>query len=165
MSENRPIVRIPEPLYSSSVEDSRPSGESQFDYVDPRNREYQIEMERIATLHLQRIGACLAPGAVKERACEAESSGVEASVVIPVRNRERTIADAVQSAFSQSTDFRFNVIVVDNHSTDRTSEILRGMSDPRLVHLAPERTDLGIGGCWNHALYSKWCGRFAVQSA
>ena len=166
LSESHPIVRIPEALYSSSVWDSRPSGERQFDYVDPRNRAYQLEMEQIATLHLQRIGAYITPGvirAVRDRAYSGESFDVEASVVIPVRNRERTIADAVQSACRQSTDFPFNVIVVDNHSTDGTTEVLRGATDPRLVHLIPERTDLGIGGCWNLALYSKWCGRYAVQ--
>jgi glycosyltransferase involved in cell wall biosynthesis len=86
-----------------------------------------------------------------------------ASVVIPVRNRERTILDAVSSALEQKTSFEFNVIVVDNHSTDRTTELLRGIKDPRLVHLIPTRTDLGIGGCWNEAIYSTECGRYAVQ--
>jgi hypothetical protein len=162
ISEKYPIVRIPEPLYSAAVEDSRPSGERQFDYVDPRNRDYQIEMEDAATAHLKRIGAWLAPEFRKVQA-SSESFDVEASVIIPVRNRERTIRDAVHSALSQSAAFSFNVIVVNNHSTDGTTDILRGISDPRLVHLVPERTDLGIGGCWNAALTSSACGRYAVQ--
>jgi hypothetical protein len=162
LSEKFPILRIPETLYSSSITDTRPTGEKQFDYVDPKNRDYQIEMEEVATAHLKRIGAWLPPefrGVTRTN----EAFPVEASVIIPVRNRERTILDAVQSALSQVTDFFFNVIVVDNHSTDRTPEILRGNRDPRLMHLIPDRRDLGIGGCWNAALASKDCGRYAVQ--
>ena len=131
ISEKHAIVRIPEPLYSASMIDARPTGQKQFDYVDPRNRDYQIEMERIATAHLKRIGAWLQPHFEKVPAA-AETFPVKASVVIPVRNRERTILDAVQSALVQSADFEFNVIVVDNHSTDRTTEILRGISDSRV---------------------------------
>jgi hypothetical protein len=162
ISSKFPVVRIPEPLYSSSVADARPTGQKQFDYVDPRNRDYQIEMERIATAHLKRTGAYLEPRfeAVPELA---DSFAVRASVVIPVRNRERTILDAVNSVLAQKTDFDFNVIVVDNHSTDRTTELLRGVGDSRLVHLIPGRRDLGIGGCWNEAIYSARCGRYAVQ--
>ena len=161
ISEKHAVVRIPEPLYSASTPDARPTGEKQFDYVDPRNRDYQIEMERIATAHLKRIGACLLPQFAKVPV--AEKNPIKASVVIPVRNRERTILDAVQSALVQSTDFEFNVIVVDNHSTDRTTEILRGISDPRVKHIVPERRDLGIGGCWNEAIYSSDCGQFVIQ--
>ncbi len=161
ISENHAIVRIPEPLYSASMTDARPTGEKQFDYVDPRNRDYQIEMERIATAHLKRIGAWLEPQF--DQVPVAETFPVKASVVIPVRNRERTILDAVQSALVQSGDFEFNVIVVDNHSTDRTTEILRGISDLRVKHIVPERRDLGIGGCWNEAIYSKDCGQYVVQ--
>jgi hypothetical protein len=162
ISEEYPIVRIPEPLYKASQLDSRPTGQKQFDYVDPRNREYQIEMESIATDHLKRIGAWLEPQF--ERVPEpAEKLPIRASVVIPVRNRERTILDAVRSALSQKTDFEFNVIIVDNHSTDRTTQILREISDPRVVHIMPERTDLQIGGCWNEALFSSHCGRYAAQ--
>jgi hypothetical protein len=162
LSEKFPVVHIAEPLYEFSVQDTRPSGEKQFDYVDPRNRDYQIEMENIATAHLQRIGAWLPPD-FRPLPQSSEAFPVEASVIIPVRNRERTIGDAVQSALSQSTRFPFNVIVVDNHSTDRTTEILRSIGDSRLVHLTPDRQDLGIGGCWNEALHSKACGRYAVQ--
>jgi hypothetical protein len=162
ISEKYPVVRIPEPLYASSVADSRPSGQKQFDYVDPRNREYQVEMECIATAHLKRIGAWLEPR-FEPVPVSTGHFPVRASIVIPVRNRERTILDAVQSAMSQKTDFDFNVIVVDNHSTDRTTEILRGVADSRLVHMVPKRQDLGIGGCWNEAIYSSHCGRYAVQ--
>jgi hypothetical protein len=162
LSEKFPIVRIPEPLYGSSIADDRPSGEKQFDYVDPKNRDYQIEMEATATAHLKRIGAWLAPQ-FRRVVPTTDPFAVEASVIIPVRNRERTILDAVRSALSQTTDFRFNVIVVDNHSTDRTTEILRSNSNSLLVHVIPDRQDLGIGGCWNAALHSPACGRYAVQ--
>lgn len=162
ISEKHAIVRIPEPLYSASMIDARPTDQKQFDYVDPRNRDYQIEMERIATAHLKRIGACLPPH-FEQVSAAAETFPVKASVVIPVRNRERTILDAVQSALVQSADFEFNVIVVDNHSTDRTTEILRGIGDSRVKHIVPERRDLGIGGCWNEAIYSGDCGQYAVQ--
>ncbi|MFZ0676348.1 glycosyltransferase family 2 protein [Candidatus Binatus sp.] len=161
ISEKHAIVRIPEPLYSASAVDARTTGEKQFDYVDPRNRDYQIEMERIATAHLKRIGALLQPQF--EKVPPAEKFLKTVSVVIPVRNRERTILDAVRSALLQSTDFDFNVIVVDNHSTDSTTEILRGISDPRVKHIVPERRDLGIGGCWNEAIYSKDCGQYVLQ--
>src|ERR1700683_2658468 len=162
ISEKHAIVRIPEPLYRGATIDARPTGEKQFDYVDPRNRDYQIEMERIATAHLKRIGAWLQPQFEKVPAAS-EMCPVKASVVIPVRNRERTILEAVQSALVQSADFKFNVIVVDNHSTDRTTEILRGISDSRLKHIVPQRRDLGIGGCWNEAIYSIDCGQYAIQ--
>ena len=165
ISERRPVVRIPEPLYGASVVDSRPTGQKQFDYVDPKNRDYQIEMERIATEHLKRIGAWLEPNfmAVPTPPSSNREFPVRASIVIPVRNRERTILDAVHSALGQKTSFAFNVVVVDNHSSDRTGEILRGVSDSRLVHVVPQRRDLGIGGCWNEAIYSQHCGRYAVQ--
>ena len=162
LSEKFPIVRIPEPLYEASVADDRPSGEQQFDYVDPRNRDYQIEMEDVATAHLRRIGAWLPPEFQSVPRSD-DAFPVEASVIIPVRNRERTILDSVRSALSQSTAFPFNVIVVDNHSTDQTTEILRGFTDSRLVHIIPARTGLGIGGCWNTALASPSCGRYSVQ--
>jgi hypothetical protein len=161
LSEQYPLVRIAEPLYEASLSDARPTGEKQFDYVDPRNRQYQIEMETIATQHLQRIGACLPPSL--KRVEHVSSQAAAASVIIPVRNRARTIRDAVHSALSQDATFPFNVIVVDNHSTDGTTELLRSIGDSRLVHVIPERTDLAIGGCWNDAIYSPLCGRYAVQ--
>lgn len=162
LSEKFPIVRITEALYAASVADARPSGEQQFDYVDPRNRDYQVEMEEVATAHLRRIGAWL-PAEFRQVQQSNEKFPVEASVIIPVRNRERTIRDAVQSVLSQVTPFSFNVIVVDNHSTDRTTEILREMAEARLVHAIPDRHDLGIGGCWNAGLALPACGRYAVQ--
>ena len=162
ISEKWPIVRIPEPLYSASAADVRPTGQKQFDYVDPKNRTFQVEMERIATEHLKRIGAYLEPN-FRPLPTPSDKFPVRASVVIPIRNRERTILDAVKSALGQRADFPFNIIVVDNHSTDRTTELLRGVTDSRLIHLIPERTDLGIGGCWNEAIYSAQCGRYAIQ--
>jgi glycosyltransferase involved in cell wall biosynthesis len=144
--------------------DQRASGQKVFDYVDPGRREYQLEMEKVATQHLQRIGAFLeTPSDVPLE--EEGPYPFEASVVIPVKNRSRTIADAVRSALSQATSFDFNVIVVDNHSSDETTKILRDIAaeDARLVHLVPKRRDLLIGGCWNEAVYSPHCGRIAVQ--
>jgi hypothetical protein len=157
------VLRLPECLYTRVEGDLRSSGEGQFDYVDPRNREAQLDLEEVCTRHLERIGARLRP-----RFSAVEDDGaypVEASVVIPVRNREKTIAEAVGSALGQQAPFRFNVIVVDNHSTDATPVILDSLarSHPALVHLVPGRGDLGIGGCWNEAIRSPQCGRFAVQ--
>jgi len=162
LSERAPVVRVPEPLYASGPLETRPSGEAQFDYVDPRNREAQVELERVATEHLRRIGALLPPEFAPVSLPD-ERFPVTASVVIPVRNRERTILDAVASALSQQAPFPFNVIVVDNHSTDGTTEMLGGVRDPRLVHVVPQRRDLGIGGCWDEALFHPRCGRYAVQ--
>src|SRR5579884_1078403 len=163
LSEHFPIVHIAEPLYQAGEIDMRPTGQKQFDYVDPRNRDYQLEMERIATDHLKRIGAFLKPRTRRTDRDSHFSSSTIASVVIPVRNREKTIKEAVESAFSQHTSKAFNLIVVDNHSTDGATEFLRSVRDSRLVHIIPKRRDLGIGGCWNEAIYSAACGRFAVQ--
>ena len=157
------IFHLNEYLYTSEMLDMRKSGEKQFDYVNPRNREVQIEMEQAVTEHLTIIGALVDNKKYKEPQFSLGDFPVEASVIIPVFNREKTIADAVRSALSQEASFEYNVIVVDNHSTDNTGKILREISDPRLVVIVPERTDLGIGGCWNEAVYSKSCGRFAVQ--
>jgi Glycosyl transferase family 2 len=164
LSIDSPILRIPEPLYTRTAVDQHAEGEKIFDYVDPRNRDYQIEMERIATGYLKRIGAFLEPD-FAEVPESPERFPVEASVIIPVRNRVKTIADAVKSALSQRTEFPFNVIVVDNHSNDGTSYVLQKLAaqDAKLIHIVPARTDLGIGGCWNEAIYSEHCGRYAVQ--
>lgn len=158
------IVRIPEPLYTVGQSDTRKSGEKQFDYVDPRNRGVQLELEHAFTVILQRIGARLSASRATINPDEQEFP-VEASVIIPVRNRARTIADAVRSALAQTPEFSFNVIVVDNHSTDGTTDILSELAaaDPRVIHLIPESTTLGIGGCWNLAVNHSCCGRFAVQ--
>lgn len=160
-----PIVRVPQPLYTVTETDLRTSGQKQFDYVNPRNRSIQIEMEKICTEHLKHIGGYLQPGAGKRIESYDGTFPVEASVIIPVRNRERTIADAVKSALDQKFDSPFNVIVVDNHSTDGTTHILAGLAaqDSRLIHIIPESNDLGIGGCWNLAVNDSRCGRFAVQ--
>jgi hypothetical protein len=158
------VLRVPEPLYTRIPLDLRATGERQFDYVDPRRREYQLEMERVVTEHLKRIGAYLKPE-FQHLSQEEIEFPVHASVIIPVRNRERTISDAVNSALTQRPPFSFNVIVVDNHSTDRTTQILSRIAaeEHRLIHLRPQRTDLGIGGCWNEAIFSQHCGTYAVQ--
>ena len=160
-----PIVRMPQPLYTIAETDFRTSGQKQFDYVNPRNRDVQIEMEAACTEHLRLIDGYLKPGAGTSVNTDEGRFPVLASVIIPVRNRERTVADAVKSALSQQLDGPYNVIVVDNHSTDGTTKILSDLAkaDKRLVHIIPERTDLGIGGCWNLAVNDSRCGRFAVQ--
>jgi hypothetical protein len=164
LSERGPIVHLSEPTYCVAAAVEQKTGEAHFSYVDPRNRGYQIEMERVATAHLKRVGAWLPPPTARP-VDDGTRFPVECSVVIPVRNRVRTVADAVGSALSQDADFPFNVIVVDNHSTDGTSDVLRDLAakSDRLVHLIPARRDLGIGGCWNEAIYSDRCGRYAVQ--
>ena len=161
------IVHVNEYLYTEVESDNRKSGEKQFDYVDPRNRAVQIEMEKVCTEHLKRIGAWLAPEFKDPdlREFGPQEFPVTASVVIPVFNRIRTVKDAVQSALSQECDFPFNVIVVDNHSTDGTTQLLEELaaSDSRLVHVIPVKHDLGIGGCWNLAVHHQMCGEYAVQ--
>ena len=157
------IVHLQEYLYTEAESDLRQSGEKQFDYVNPANREVQLENERACTDHLKQIGARLAADEFDDLPNDDTAYPVEASVIIPVRNRERTIADAITSALAQETDFAFNVIVVDNHSTDGTTEAIRAIHDERVVHLIPEAQDLGIGGCWDLAVRHPACGRFAVQ--
>ena len=159
------IVHINEYLYTEIETDSRKSGEKQFDYVDPKNRAVQIEMEKICTEHLKRIGAYLKPGFKEPEAALGSGFPVVASVVIPVFNRVRTVKDAVESALAQKCDFPFNVIVVDNHSSDGTTRILEEIAekDPRLIHVIPSKHDLCIGGCWNLAVHHEMCGEYAVQ--
>ena len=163
LSRQGEIFHINECLYTEEETDLRASGVKQFDYVNPRNREVQIEMEHAATAHLAAIGAKIDPGFYRRPDFNEQEFEIEASVVIPVYNREKTIMDAVESALGQKTSFKFNVIVVDNHSTDKTTELLNSLHDDRLIHIIPERTDLGIGGCWNMAINDDHCGRFAVQ--
>ncbi len=164
ISRSYPIVHIPEYLYTVKEVDRRTTGEKLFDYVDPLNRAVQVEMEQVCTGHLKAISAYLPP-TFKALPPEEKTFSVEASVIIPVRNRARTIEDAITSALSQETTFPFNVIVVDNHSTDGTTEKLlaRAGSDARLIVICPERTDLGIGGCWNLGIHHPACGKYAVQ--
>lgn len=164
LSQTHLPVRINEYLYKEQELDLRLSGEKQFDYVSPQNRAAQIEMEQVFTQHLKKINAFL-PQRVKKINFSAENIPVEASVIIPVRNRAKTVADAVKSALRQKADFSFNIIVVDNHSTDGTSEILAALSaeNQQVIHLIPDRHDLGIGGCWQFAIENPVCGKFAVQ--
>ncbi len=163
ISRNGQLVHLNEYLYTEEEYDLRASGEKQFDYVNPRNREVQLEMEQAVTHHLREVGALVDTVSYVTPDFKEQQFEYEASVVIPVFNRERTICDAVDSALSQKAAFKYNVIVVDNHSTDDTTRLLRQYDDPRLVHIIPERTDLGIGGCWNTAVADDRCGRFAVQ--
>ena len=163
LSEETELTHIHEYLYTETEEDTRRSGEKQFDYVDPRNRQVQIERENVFTHYLKRTGAYLPPVESTVDLSEGDFE-YEASVIIPVRNRVRTIEDAIRSVLAQETHFPFNLIIIDNHSTDGTSEAIeRYKEDKRIVHLIPERMDLGIGGCWNYGVHHPLCGRFAVQ--
>ncbi|MDD3787274.1 MAG: glycosyltransferase family A protein [Petrimonas sp.] len=162
VSQRHPLVHINEYLYTEIEEDTRASGQKIFDYVDPKNRAVQIEMEQACTRHLKDVGAYLKP---KFEKIEFDKGAFEyeASVIIPVRNRIKTIKDAIESVLKQKTDFKFNLIVVNNHSTDGTTEAIDEFKDERLIHIIPERDDLGIGGCWNMGVHSEKCGKFAVQ--
>jgi hypothetical protein len=163
-SQKYDIIRIPEYLYSTIESDARKSGVKQFDYVDPKNREVQLEMEAACTEHLKDIGAYLEPK-FNTIDIDHDSFEIEASVIIPVKNRSKTISDAIDSVLKQVTDFKFNLFVVDNYSNDGTTEKIDAYAekDDRVIHLTPLRKDLGIGGCWNEAVHHKNCGRFAVQ--
>ena len=163
VSQEAELVHINEYLYSDVELDTRKSGEKIFDYVDPKNRGVQIEMEEACTAHLKAIGGYLAPE-FKKIEFSAGNFEYEASVIIPVRNRIRTIRDAIKSVLLQKTNFKFNLIVIDNHSTDGTTETIDEFKDDeRVIHLIPERQDLGIGGCWNLGVHHEKCGKFAVQ--
>lgn len=163
LSQKASLVHINEYLYSEVENDNRKSGEKIFDYVDPKNRGVQIEMEAACTEHLKAIGGYLEPR-FEKIAFDEGNFEYEASVIIPVRNRVRTIADAIESVLKQQTNFKFNLIIIDNHSTDGTTEAIdRFAADERVVHLIPERNDLGIGGCWNLGVHHPKCGKFAVQ--
>lgn len=169
LSRKGEIFHINELLYTEEELDTRKSGEKQFDYVNPRNREVQIEMEQAVTRHLGAIGALIDTAFYRQPDFDEQDFEYEASVIIPVFNREKTVADAVKSALDQKCNFKFNVIVVNNHSTDKTGEILETLSKEYNVQssmlnvIVPERNDLGIGGCWNEAINSDYCGKFAVQ--
>ncbi|MCJ7448196.1 MAG: glycosyltransferase family 2 protein [Bacteroidales bacterium] len=164
VSQKSIIVHIPEMLYTEIEPDLRKSGEKQFDYVDPRNRSVQIEMELACTDHLKKVNAWLKPQ-FREIRFDSEKFAYEASVIIPVKNRVTTIGDAIKSVLSQETKFKFNLIVIDNYSTDGTSDIIQSFAetDNRVIHIIPERFDLGIGGCWNEGIFSEQCGKFAIQ--
>jgi hypothetical protein len=164
ISQHASLVHIQELLYSEVESDTRKTGEKQFDYVDPRNRAVQIEMEDACTQHLKDINAWLKP-VFREIAPDADKFDTEVSVVIPVKNRVKTVGDAIRSVLSQKTNYSFNLIIVDNYSTDGTTEVIRSFAEKesRIVHIIPERKDLGIGGCWNEAIFSKKCGKYAIQ--
>lgn len=163
VSQSAELVHINEYLYTEIEEDTRKSGEKIFDYVDPKNRQVQIEMEKACTQHLKDIGGYLPP-VFKEVDFSAVDFPVEASVIIPVRNRIKTIKDAIESVLIQETNFKFNLIIVDNYSTDGTAEAIDAFSsDERLIHIIPENKELGIGGCWNVGVHDVHCGKFAIQ--
>ncbi|MDA3860292.1 MAG: glycosyltransferase family A protein [Melioribacteraceae bacterium] len=164
VSQSLPLVRVPEFLYSTIELNTLDSEAEHFAYVDPKNRETQIEMEKAATEHLKNINAYLPPN-FKDVDFGKEKFETEASVVIPVFNRANTIGDAIDSVMKQKADFKFNLIVVDNHSTDGTTEILKEYIDKfdNIIHIIPERNDLGIGGCWNVAIDDEHCGEFSLQ--
>ena len=164
LSLERLPLHVDEFLYTEVEQDTRLSGQKQFDYVDPRNRSRQVEMERACTRHLRALNAYLHGNECDEVCLEDGDFPVEASVVIPVRNRVRTIEDAIRSVLGQEAAFPFNLIVVDNHSTDGTTDAIRSFSsDGRVIHVIPDRDDLGIGGCWNVAVHHPKAGRFLVQ--
>ena len=163
VSQKKQIVHLPELLYTEIELDTRKSGEKMFDYVDPRNRERQIEMEQACTEHLKAIRGYLKPIFKKIEFSE-KNFPVEASVIIPVRNRVKTIGDAIDSVLKQITSFDFNVIIIDNHSSDGTTTLIKNYADDkRVVHVIPDRDDLGIGGCWNEGVAHEKCGKFAIQ--
>lgn len=163
VSQKGELVHINEYLYTEIEQDNRKSGEKMFDYVDPKNRAVQVEMEKICTQHLKDINGYLPPK-FKHIKFEDESFEYEASVIIPVYNRIKTVRDAIASVLSQKTNFKFNLIVIDNHSTDGTKEAIDDYAkDKRLIHLIPDRHDLGIGGCWNYGVHHAQCGKFAIQ--
>ncbi len=164
ISQTYSLIRIPEFLYSVEKIEPEEKSEKQFEYVNPKNREAQIEMEQAVTNHFKKIGAFL-KAENKEINFDESNFPVEASVIIPVRNRIKTIREAIKSALKQKTDFELNVIVVDNYSTDGTTELLKKIAknDKRLIHFVPERKDLGIGGCWNEAVHHTLCGKFSCQ--
>lgn len=164
ISQQHKLIRMPEFLYSEVETDTHQSGQNMFDYVDPKNRRLQREMERACTDHLIKVGAYLGPK-FKKIVFDQGVFPVEASVIIPVRNRAKTIEDAITSVLSQKTTFEFNLIVVDNFSTDGTTDILKSFTakDDRIMHLIPDRKDLGIGGCWNAGVAHEQCGKFAIQ--
>lgn len=166
LTEKYSLEHINEYLYSEVELDTRKTGEKLFDYVDPKNRASQIEMEQAATEYLKEVGGYLKPGFKDVDITEGEFP-VEMTVMIPVRNRIRTIRDAIDSALQQKTTFKYNVFVVENgpecHSTDGTTEAVDEYTDPRLIHVVTERRDLCVGGSWNLAAHDPRCGRFIVQ--
>ncbi len=165
LSQLGSIIRIPEYLYVVEASEEVGTEEQHFSYVDPKNREVQIEMEKAVTQHLMDVGAYVHPPFKEIDLSSVKDFEYEASVIIPVRNRVKTLGDAIESVLKQRTSFKFSLIVIDNHSTDGTTEIIHSFAqkDNRVIHLIPERTDLGIGGCWNEGVHHQLCGKYAVQ--
>ena len=164
ISRHSSVVRISEPLYSVLLTNESSDKENNFEYVDPKNRKVQIEMEQVAIHHLKKNGAYIG-SASKKSVSFVDKFKCEASVIIPVKNRLNTISDAIKSALMQKTNFNFNIIIVDNHSDDGTTNTISKISkaDRKVIHIIPNRNDLGIGGCWNEAIIHPECGKFAVQ--
>ena len=164
ISQKHSVVHLPEQLYTIVETDTRKSGEKLHDYVDPRNRDVQIEMETACMDHLKKINAWLKPE-FRQISLDDENFNYDASVIIPVKNRVKTISDAIKSVLSQDTKFKFNLIVIDNYSSDGTTDVIKtfAAADKRLIHVIPEREDLGIGGCWNEGVFHPQCGKFAIQ--
>ncbi|MEE9431228.1 MAG: glycosyltransferase family A protein [Melioribacteraceae bacterium] len=164
ISQNYSLIRIPEYLYTAIEDDTRKSGEKQFDYVDPKNQQAQLEKERAVTNHLKNIKAFV-DSTFEPIAIDDSEFEFEASVIIPVRDRANTIGDAIESVLKQKTNFKFNLIIVDNHSTDGTTDAIEQSANKndKIIHVIPERTDLQIGGCWNEGIMNENCGRFSVQ--
>jgi hypothetical protein len=165
LSQLGKFFRIPEFLYTVESTENVGTEAKHFSYVDPKNREVQLEMEKAVTLHLINIGAYVHPPFKEIDLSLTKDFEYDASVIIPVKNRVKTIGDAIESVLKQKTNFKFNLIIVDNHSTDGTTEVINSLSkkDDKLIHYIPERNDLGIGGCWNAAAHHQLCGKFAVQ--
>lgn len=165
ISQNYPLFHIQEFLYTVEKKEQLGTEDKHFSYVDPKNRQVQIEMESACTEHLKEVGAYIKPEQKRIEFKDNNEFEFEASVIIPVRNRAKTIGDAIKSVLSQKTNFNFNLIIVDNHSTDGTTEVIsqNAKEDGRVIHIIPDRKDLGIGGCWNEAVHHSKCGRFACQ--
>ncbi len=165
ISQTKPLIRIPEFLYTINTSEDLGSEEKHFSYVDPKNREVQIEMEKAVTNHLKAINALLQPPFAEVDLASDKNFEYEASVIIPVRNRVKTVGDAIDSVLKQKTNFKFNLIIVDNHSNDGTTDVIKTKSKitDNIIHLIPDRNDLGIGGCWNEAVHHPSCGKFAIQ--
>ena len=164
ISETSSIFRIAEPLYLLTPVSATEAESRHFAYIDKKNRNVQIDMEKACTAHLKRIGALLTDNP-KSVNLESESFDCEASIIIPVRNRQKTIADAIHSALGQQTNFKFNVLVVDNFSTDDTGNIIDRIAHTysNVFKITPDNDNLGIGGCWQLAINHSLCGKFAVQ--
>ena len=164
ISRSKQFLRIQEPLYTVQKTDVSSESDKMFEYVNPKNRDAQIEMEKVVTHHLKKINAFIDSMQKKLVELEVEFKN-EVSVIIPVKNRANTIVDAIQSALNQKTNFEFNIFVVDNHSDDGTTNLVRAISteNKKVINIIPQRNDLGIGGCWNEAIQHVACGKFAVQ--